>query len=104
PKRYQHSVARFYLDGFANADGHLFVYRKADMRAFRSGARKVSGEDYLYDYPHSLILYMHEEDRHFLEDRFGDFEALFSIGLRSFLARLEDRNGLIVRSAGKRVL
>jgi hypothetical protein len=104
PKWYQHSVSRFYLDGFTNKDGHLFVYPKATMRPFRSGPRKVSGEAYFYDYPHNLVLYMEEEDKHFLEDRFNDFETKFSIAMSSFLKKLQNDDGLIVRNAGKRTL
>lgn len=103
-KRYQHSVSRFYLHNFANENGALYAYRKAEMRVIRSSARQLSGEDYLFDAPHEMALYLEEGDIQQLENIFEQFEQLFSTVVKSLISRLESNRKLIVTHEGKHLL
>jgi hypothetical protein len=49
--KFQHYVPKFYLDGFADTDGMVWVFDKLRNATFSSKPEGIAGENYFYDVP-----------------------------------------------------
>jgi hypothetical protein len=49
--KFQHYVPKFYLDGFADTNGMVWVFDKLKKTIFSSKPEGIAGENYFYDVP-----------------------------------------------------
>ncbi|MCP4417882.1 MAG: DUF4238 domain-containing protein [Chloroflexi bacterium] len=49
--KFQHYVPRFYLEGYADLSGMVWVFDKVTKRIFSTKPKNIAGENYYYDVP-----------------------------------------------------
>ena len=49
--KFQHYVPRFYLEGYADLNGMVWVFDKLAKRIFSAKPENIAGENYYYDVP-----------------------------------------------------
>lgn len=49
--KFQHYVPRFYLEGYADLNGMVWVFDKLERRVFSTKPENIAGENYYYDVP-----------------------------------------------------
>jgi hypothetical protein len=84
--KYQHYVPRFYLEGFRNREGQIWVYDKKLDKAFPGIASQIGGEKYFYDAPKLEKAIQIDQ---FVEKFFQPFEDIAAPILKGWLERLE---------------